>query len=120
MRSESRDQALGLLANFSPQDPVEIGVLDIGVAGKRLGEGCLAIATRAAQRGGDAGNGIPFRIEQSRFKRVELPRAGDEIRRQLGRHHRYASQPGVPLKFANERHPLLRQIEIVDMAKPAR
>ena len=96
MRSESRDQALGLLANFSPQDPVEIGVLDIGVAGKRLGEGCLAIATRAAQRGSDAGNGIPFRIEQSRFKRVELLRPGDEILWRRRRHPRRATRLGVP------------------------
>jgi hypothetical protein len=47
---EGRDQALGLLAEFGPEDPVEIGVLDVGVARERLGERRLAIAAGAAQR----------------------------------------------------------------------
>ena len=62
MRSdEDREQALGLLAEFGPQDAVEIGVLDVGIAGERLGERRLAVAARAAQRRGDAGDRIALR-----------------------------------------------------------
>ena len=49
---EGRDQPLGLLAELGPQDSVEIGVLDVGVVGERLGERRLAVAAgaRAAPR----------------------------------------------------------------------
>jgi hypothetical protein len=45
---KGRDQPLWLLAELSPQDSVEISVLDVGIAGERLGERRLAIAASAA------------------------------------------------------------------------
>ena len=62
---DDRDQLSRLLTQFGPQDSVEIGVLDIGVAGERLGERRLAVAAGAAQRRGDAGDGSAFGVEQT-------------------------------------------------------
>ncbi len=39
---------------------------------------------------------------------------------ELRRHHRHAPRLGVPLKLADKRRPLLLEVEIVDMAEPAR
>ncbi len=117
---EGRDQPLGLLAELGPQDSVEIGVLDVGVVGERLGERRLAVAAGAAQRRGDAGDGIAFGVEQALLERVELFRAGDEVLRRRRRHHRHAPRLGVPLQLGDKRCLLLGKVEIVDMAEPAR
>ena len=45
---KGRDQPLWLLAELSPEDPVEKSVLDVRVMGERLGERRLAIAASAA------------------------------------------------------------------------
>ena len=61
---EDRKQPLGLLAELGPQDSVEIGVLDVGVVGERLGERRLAVAAGALERRGDAGDRVALGVEE--------------------------------------------------------
>ena len=117
---EGRDQALGLLAELGPQDAVEIGVLDVGVVGERLGERRLAVAAGPAQRGRDPGDGITPGVEELLFQRVEFLRAPNKVGRRLRRHHRHALLPALGLNQVDECRFLLGKIEVVGMADPAR
>ena len=61
---DDRDQPLRLLAELRPEDSVEIGVLNVGVVGERLGERRLAVAAGALQRRGDAGDRVALGVEE--------------------------------------------------------
>jgi hypothetical protein len=88
--------------------------------GQRLGQRRLAVATSATQRGGDGCDGVALCVEQTPFERIELFRTVDEIRRRLRRHHRHALLPALILQDADEGSLLLRNLEIVNVAEPAR
>ena len=115
-----RDQPLRLLAKLRPQDAVEKGVLNVGVVRQRLCERGLAIAAGTFQRRSNPGDRIALGVEELLFERIELLRPRHEIRRRLGRHYWHALLPAVGFEHADQRGLVLNEIEVVDLAEPAR
>ena len=76
---DERQQIVGLLAKLDPEDAVEIGVLDVGVMGERLGERRLAVAARAPQRGRD-GDRVALGVEELLLSARRTRRAAERNR----------------------------------------
>src|SRR5262249_36327012 len=83
------------------------------------GERGLAVAAGAAQRRGDR-DGIPFGIQELSLQRLEFDRSLHEIGWRLRRHHGDALLAALILQDPDQRRGMLRQVEVVDLAKPAR
>ena len=64
---EGGDEPLRLLAKLGPENAVEIGVLNVGVVGERLGERRLAVAARAPERRGNRCDGVAPGVEELVF-----------------------------------------------------
>jgi hypothetical protein len=86
---------------------------------QRSGERGLAVAAGAAQGRRDA-DSIALGVQQPALQAIELQGARHEVGRRLRRHHRHAPGPAFVLQDALQGAPVLGDVEVVDMADPAR